>query len=247
MNKPGINSNRQVQIQVSVPPHCDDYIRKLAANLGHIKAERGNIRDLLLAIGNAEYNVIPEYSSPESIKYRDTLAELINNRQTFVISTEIAGAIKKYQVLSAEMSIDYRGKHFLSIYTSLRNTQEDRELSKNHYIDIDTIAAISPTHLPWSIFIPAIEVKLWLAPQLIHCYLSHKDDLNTEPFDDKIHSGIVVTRKIYTTPTLISEIIAYGSNCLLMSPRRLHRKIVRQLDEIKNIYRSSAKSRKALE
>ena len=58
-SKAHLLNSKQKLLSVKIPEHCYEYIRLVAASLGYTRASTGNIRTLLIALGNAEYRLTP--------------------------------------------------------------------------------------------------------------------------------------------------------------------------------------------
>ena len=111
---------------------------------------------------------LQDLSSSKGLKQsNDWLQDFISNKVAFTVSVKTDDEVIDRTVLCGEIVVDITGKFFLIAYAREVNTLEIDELLNNFEIDINRIAAVRTSELPWSIFVPSISVKFRLSPQSI--------------------------------------------------------------------------------
>lgn len=225
-------NSKQKLLSVKIPEHCYEYMRLVAASLGHKRASTGNIRSLLIALGNAEYRLTPGSVHFKGFETIERLYDFISSNTAFTVSVRTDDGAIDRTVLCGKIMIDITGKFFLIAYAREVNTLEIDELFNNFAIDIERIEAVRTSELPWSAFVPSISVKFRLSPQSTYDYFPSTDDLSAVSSE----SGTLITRKVDSSELLIRELISYREGCFLLSPDSLQRKIVDGLQHMQNLY-----------
>lgn len=225
-----------VQINVKVPEHCERFLRLLAASLGYTRGKSASIREFLIALGSGQYRLVPGSFSPNGIETLNLIVDRILSQNTFCLCVKSGDGLKNYTVLSGTILIDSTGKNLLMAYTKENNPLEIEELSNNFAIEIEHITSIDNSNLPWSSFVPYVQVEFWIDAKFIYRYFPSADDVSSVPAEVNNRMGTLITRKVCSSELLISELISYQDNCFLISPNSLQHKIIHRLSKNLSLY-----------
>ncbi|WP_373547076.1 hypothetical protein [Chamaesiphon sp.] len=222
-------SSQSVELHISVPRHCEQYLQKTAASLGYSRAGKGNIRKLLIDFGSKKYTLIPEQSTDEAIEIRNVLLGYIDKCITFTVQVQNLESVSYHDILSANLALNRGGKYILQAHTNRLNRQEFSKIGYNWEIDLDRIVAIHQSSRPWVKLMPTAKIEFWLSSAFYSSYVpSHMDVTSIQSKYQNIE-GVAIVREIYTSQIVISELLSYGNNCWLKSPIAIRNKLTREL------------------
>ena len=202
---------------------------------GHVEEAR-SVLTLLIDKGDLEaplrQNLIQQISQPLE-GWRIQVDQLIAQRQSFhLVYQNSQGQPLEYTVRYAEV-IFYEKRYYLQIWCDETDDSTDLpELRHNRCLRLDRIQGIFPISEEWRGSFDTIQVELHFTGWLIRAYEPKNDDVQ----DEIIHDMRRVVRKIVNPFWLIREILRYGKDCVIVSPKEVRDRFKQELISMSEQY-----------
>lgn len=212
-------------------------MRRAATFAGFIRGEKGNITDALRGLSQGDFRLTRVSDRNIDPDVEQSINTCILDRQAFTLTVTKEGSdrIETIAVSHAKISMDVFGNYSLLVHSSQENINELPRLKLNHTIEFSRIVFIEiAPHKLWSEDLSRLTVEFWLSGT--RTYEQHPDDISLRPGIYKRRAGKKITREIFSSKTFLHEVIAYNSDCYLLSPLPLQFMLRTKLGKVLDCY-----------
>jgi predicted DNA-binding transcriptional regulator YafY len=147
--------------------------------------------------------------------WRKVLEEQIQKRQSFLLLyLNSQGLEETFTVCWADIKFYKKEFYLVAWCEETTGSKEILALVHNRYFRLERIVNILSVNKKWRDNLDFILVQLQIINNLVKEYKNQVDDI------DDWSSGNIrkVTRKVFNTGWLVQEVLAYGENCVIISP-----------------------------
>lgn len=229
-------------LQIRIPKEYERHLRMAVSNAGYVRGKSGNLTAALIGLANGECRLVNNSKTVKESGTRlnsDLAAKIhawIDSQTPFQVLTYEKNVPKSYDVLSAKISL-HQGMPLLYAYVKQVNAHELNELAHNQVLDLDRIVdATALIDDSWIVAMPTLQILFFLNSNASTQYQKTQDDTSLRAGEIKNIQGVFVTRSILSSSVVIKELLAYGSDCHLISPESFRTMLLQELSKIFDLY-----------